>query len=414
LTEVRLAALFDPATEQRDMVRHYMLSDADLAMIRRCRGDHSRLRYALMLCYLRYPGRHLQANERPPATLTAFVAGQIDVCADGIEDALASEQTRRRHAAELQRWLRLRPFNARHGAELSKWLLPQAVENDRLGYLAELVLEECRQRRIIIPPPRTLERLCVAVRYRARRELERRLIDGLSTEQRQRLDALTKRRSETSQSWLAWLRQMPEATTPAAMLGLIERLTHVRAIGLDLARAHRVHQARLAQLAREISRTTAQHIAGYEPQRRHAALTAVALDLIPSLTDHAIDLFDRLMGTMFRKAEDRYVRAFQDDARAINEKVRLYARVGAALIAAREAKRDAFDAIAEVIPWDRFRATVAEAEALARSDDFDAYQKLPEHYAGLRRWAPAFLEAFAFQGVRLLRRCCAPSICCAA
>ncbi len=239
----------------------------------------------------------------------------------------------------------------------------------------------------------------IAVRYRARREIERRPTDGLSAEQLRRLDALTNRRSEAAHSWLAWLRQMPEATKPTAMLGLIERLNHVRAIGLDPARAHRVHQARLAQLARETSRTTAQHIAGYEPRRRHAALTAAVLDLISSLTDQATDLFERLMGTMFRKAEGRYARSFQDDARAINEKVRLYAQVGAALIAAREAKRDAFAAIAEVLPWDRFRETVAEAEALARPDDFDAYQALPEHYAGLRRWAPAFLEAFAFQGV---------------
>ena len=110
-------------------------------------------------------------------------------------------------------------------------------------------------------------------------------------------------------------------------------------------------------------------------------------------------MFERLIGTMFRKAEGRYARAFQADARAINEKVRLYAQIGAALIAAREAKRDAYEAIAEVIPWERFRATVAEAEALARPEEFDAYQALPEHYAGLRRWAPAFLEAFAFQGV---------------
>jgi TnpA family transposase len=399
LTEAQIATLFDPATEQRGLVRYYTLSENDLALIRRCRGDHSRLGYALMLCYLRYPGRHLHANERPPAALTSFVAEQIDVSANCIKDAFASEQTRRRHAAELQRWLRFRPFNARRGAELAKWLLPQAVENDRLSHLAELVLEECRQRRIIIPPPRSLERLCVTVRYRARRELERRLTDGLSAEQRQRLDSLTKRRPETAQSWLAWLRQMPEATKPAAMLGLIERLTYVRAIGLDPARAHHVHQARLAQLARETGRTTAQHIAGYEPQRRHAALTAVILDLIPSLTDHAIDLFDRLMGTIFRKAEGRYVRAFQNDARAINEKVRLYAQVGAALIAARETKRDAFDAIATVLPWGRFKATVAEAETLARSEDFDAYQILPEHYSGLRRWAPAFLEAFVFHGV---------------
>ena len=230
-------------------------------------------------------------------------------------------------------------------------------------------------------------------------EVQRRLTDGLSADQRRRLDALTQRRAETNQSWLAWLRQMPEAAKPVAMLGLIERLDHVRAVGLDPARGHRVHQARLAQLAREAGRTTVQHVAGYERQRRHATLVAVTLDLAASLTDQAIDLFDRLIGTMFRKADERHARAFQADGRAINEKVRLYARVGAALIAARDNKQDAFDAITAVIPWDRFLATVAEAEALARSEEFDAYQMLGEHYAGIRRWAPAFLDAFVFQGV---------------
>src|SRR5947199_673401 len=82
-----------------------------------------------------------------------------------------------------------------------------------------------------------------------------------------------------------------------------------------------------------------------------------------------------------------------------NEKVRLYARVGAALIAARDNKQDPFDAITAVIPWDRFLATVAEAGALARSEEFDPYQTLSEHYAGIRRWAPAFLDAFVFEGV---------------
>ena len=54
LTEAQIAALFDPPTDRRELVRHYTLSGEDLAMIRRCRGDHSRLGYALMLCYLRY------------------------------------------------------------------------------------------------------------------------------------------------------------------------------------------------------------------------------------------------------------------------------------------------------------------------------------------------------------------------
>jgi hypothetical protein len=52
-----------------------------------------------------------------------------------------------------------------------------------------------------------------------------------------------------------------------------------------------------------------------------------------------------------------------------------------------------------VLPWERFLTTVAEAGTLARPDTFDAYQKLGEHYAGVRRWGPAFLAAFEFEGV---------------
>jgi len=391
--------MFDPPSDQRELVRHYTLSAADLAAIWRCRGDHNRLGHALMLCYLRYPGRPLRADERPPAPLLIFVADQLGVLPEWLDDYLSVDRNRRSHAAELQDRLRLRPFGTRPAAELATWLLPHAIEDERLGRLARLAVEECRQRRIVLPWPATLERLCIEVRHQARREVRRRLTNGLSAEQRNRLDALTGRREETGQSWLTWLQQMPEAGTPAAMLGLIERLEHVRAIGIEPGRGHLVHQARLAQLAREAGRTTVQHVAGYERQRRHATLVATTLDLSASLTDQAIDLFDRLIGAMFRKAEGRHARAFQSDARAINEKVRLYARVGAALIAARDDKRDAYSAIIAVIPWEQFRTTVAQAETLARPEAFDTYQDLVQHYIGIRRWSPDFLAAFAFESV---------------
>src|SRR5262249_48050186 len=109
LTEAQIAALFDPPTDRRELVRHCTLSEADIAMIRRRRGDHSRLGYALMLCYLRYPGRPLRINERPPLALISFVAEQIDVRPESIDDYLISGQNRRRHAAELQDRLRLAP-----------------------------------------------------------------------------------------------------------------------------------------------------------------------------------------------------------------------------------------------------------------------------------------------------------------
>ncbi|MBU8547277.1 DUF4158 domain-containing protein [Roseomonas sp. ROY-5-3] len=62
-----MAAPYDPPTEPRDLARHCMLSPKDLASVTRRRGDHSRLGYALMLIYLRHPGRPLSAGEVPPA-----------------------------------------------------------------------------------------------------------------------------------------------------------------------------------------------------------------------------------------------------------------------------------------------------------------------------------------------------------
>ena len=111
--------MFDPPTEQRDLVHHYTLSDADLTSIRRSRGDHNRLGHALMLCYLRYPGRPLRTGERPPAPLLAFVAEQIDVLPESIDAYLAAERSRVSHSAELQDRLRLRPFGPRPAALLA-------------------------------------------------------------------------------------------------------------------------------------------------------------------------------------------------------------------------------------------------------------------------------------------------------
>src|SRR5215831_9836665 len=108
LTETQIAALFDPPTDPRELIRHYTLSADDLAIVHRCRGEHNRLGRALMLCYLRYPGRPLRAGERPPAVLTAFVAEQIDALPTAMEAYLAAERNRQRHAVECQERLRLR------------------------------------------------------------------------------------------------------------------------------------------------------------------------------------------------------------------------------------------------------------------------------------------------------------------
>ena len=113
LTESQRLSLQTPVTDERGMVRHYMLSSEDLALINRRRGDPNRLGFALMLCYLRFPGRILQRGEQPPAALCAFVAEQLSLDAAHFGDYAERDQTRREHVLEIETALGLAPIYPR-------------------------------------------------------------------------------------------------------------------------------------------------------------------------------------------------------------------------------------------------------------------------------------------------------------
>ncbi|MBJ3909368.1 hypothetical protein JGD37_25635, partial [Salmonella enterica subsp. enterica serovar Agona] len=127
-------------------------------------------------------------------------------------------------------------------------------------------------------------------------------------------------------------------------------------------------------------------LAKFEPQRRYATLVALA-----TVTDEIIDLHDRILGKLFNAAKNKHQQQFQASGKAINAKVRLYGRIGQALIDAKQSGRDAFAAIEAVMSWDSFAESVTEAQKLAQPDDFDFLHRIGESYATLRRYAPEFL-----------------------
>ena len=136
----------------------------------------------------------------------------------------------------------------------------------------------------------------------------------------------------------------------------------------------------------------------YSILRRTDEVTfAMLLETSATLTDEILDLNDRLLGSTFAKAKRDFEASFQDAGRAINDKVRLYAKIGQALIEAKASQSDPFLAIESIVPWERFTQTVAEAEQLARTEDFDYLGFLGDSYPQLRRYMPTLLETFDFK-----------------
>ena len=213
---------------------------------------------------------------------------------------------------------------------------------------------------------------------------------------------------------MGWLREPPGAANPTNVLRRLDRLETLRAANVPAEWGRRVHHNRLVQLAREGAATTVTHLRDLEPTRRYATLVAVVIEATATLTDQAIDLHTRVIGSAFNKARRKHMEQFEASAKAVNEKVDLYARVGRAVLDARRAGGDLHAAVESVLNWAELEKTVKEAEGLARPHGFDHLGGIGEHYGQVRRYAPRLLDALDFRAslatrelldaARLLRR----------
>ena len=374
-----------------DLIRQYTFSEADLSLIRQRRGDANRLGMAVQMSLLRFPGQGLLPDAIVPATLLRWIARQLRIDPACWAQYAEREETRREHLLELRAYMGCEPFGLSHYRQALHAATDLALQTDKGVVLANSVLDGLRQRRIILPTLDVIERLCAEAITRANRRIHAALTEALTPEHRARLGDLLKRRKGSKLTTLAWLRQSPVKPNSRHMLEHIERLKAWRAVDLPAGIERRVHQNRLLKIAREGGQMTPADLAKFEPQRRYATLVALAIEGMATVTDEIIDLHERIIGRLFAAAKNKHQQQFQASGKAINDKVRLYGRIGQALLEAKKSGGDAFAAIEAVMPWEDFSASVAEAQKLAQPEDFDFLRRIGDSYATLRRYAGEFL-----------------------
>jgi len=108
------------AIGERELARYYTLSPEEMAVIAQRRRPSNRLGFAVQLCYLRFPGRPLHANEQVAEPILAYIAAQLD-----LDPAVMRDYARERDTTRLPiaRWPRgsCRPRWGPIAASLSSW-----------------------------------------------------------------------------------------------------------------------------------------------------------------------------------------------------------------------------------------------------------------------------------------------------
>jgi len=389
--------LFGIRTEASEMAKHYVLSAEDLALIRAKRRSGNRLGFAVELCLLRHPGQGLGFGEHPPEAMIAFVARQLNVSPTAFSDYALRDQTRREHAVELQKLLGVRSFRLADWRACLQVGANAAWATDRGEPIVQAMLAHLRAERVLVPAAAVLERIGLAARVRARKRVFQTLAEGLTDAAREALENLLMFDSALRRSRFAWLRDFAESPAPSNMRGLLDRLEYVRGLGIDAAHAKRIHPVRLGRLVAEAAVMTVQHIADLEPARRTAILVAQTADLEPRLADATLAMFEKYIGSLFSKAQNRDERRFQATKRDVAKALLLFRRTIAALKQAQETGEDGVAVVDREVGLKQLDDTLPIISAVAEVAGQDILVTAAERYSVVRRFSPRLLAAFRFE-----------------
>jgi len=392
LSAAEQASLITLPASQDELIQHYTLSDTDLALIRQRRGEANRLGFAVQLCMLRFPGYAFGNDREVPAHVVQWVARQVRANPDSWGDYAQRDTTRREHLQELRSYLAVRPFGLADYRFLVHQMTDLATQTDKAVVLAANALQQLRNRSVMLPAVSVIDRICAEGISRANKRIYRTLTEPLSDIHRRSLDALLTNRPGTGVTMLSWLRQSPRKPNSRFMMEHIERLKAFQALNLPEGIGRYVHQNRLLKIAREGGQMVPRDLSRFEDQRRYATLVALAIEGMATVTDEIVDLHDRILMRLFNAAKNKHQQRFHQQGKAINEKILLYTRIGKALVEAKLAGMDPYDAIEAVLPWDEFAKSIDEAAHLAQPESFDHLYLMGEHFYTLRRYTPEFLD----------------------
>jgi TnpA family transposase len=377
---------------QDDLIRYYTFNESDLSLIRQHRGDANRLGFAVQLCLLRYPGYALSNEVTVSEPVIQWVAHQIRAETASWHKYGNRDETRREHFQELRAYLRVSPFSLTNYRLLVRSLTDIAMQTDKGLLLAEHALDTLRQQKVILPALTVIDRVCAEAVTRANQRIYRLLTEPLMEQHRNRLDGLLKLKPDSNITWLIWLRQSPLKPNSRQMLEHIDRLKTFQLLALPEGIGRNIHQNRMLKIAREGGQMTPQDLSKFKDERRYATLVALALEGMATVTDELVDLHDRIMINVFNTAKNKHQQQFQEHGKSINNKIRLYSKIGHALLEARKSGHDPYTAIESIIPWNDFTQSVTEADRLAQPESFDHLHLVGEKFNMLRRYTPEFLS----------------------
>jgi Domain of unknown function (DUF4158) len=386
-----------PEVARAELIRHFTLTGADEAFVRRFRGQGNMLGAAVQLCALPWLGFVPDEVRSAPAVAVARLSEQLGIPMGELRGYGLREQTRTDHLREVARYLGWRTMDELAWKQLQEFLFARAMEHDAPRLLFRLACEYLAAARRIRPGPVNLLERVATAREQARAETWARVAHLLDDERRTDLDRLLVVDPQLGRTPLAWLGTGPTQATPGAVNAELKKLACLRRLGvhsLDLSVLPAERRRFLAGVGR---RLTAPALQRRDPERRYSILLTLLTQSAVDVLDEVLLLFDQALSGRESVAKAKLTEALAERARDGEDRQALLDEILAVLVHPEIADEEVGGRLRAGVGLERLRAAwTARPKRLPR--DHGHLAMLDASMGYLRQFAPEVLRAVRFAG----------------
>jgi hypothetical protein len=259
-------------------------------------------------------------------------------------------------------------FSGHRARELNTWLAGEAENATSNHDLAHLFVDECRRTRTILPGVSVVERLCADALVAAERRIDSAIVARLDEAMKARLDDLLTEMVEGKISRFVWLRQFEVGQNSADATRLLDRLEFLQEINLSTDILAGVPPHRVTRLQRQGERYFADGLRDISSNRRLAIIAVCVIAWRAALADAVIETHDRIVGRTWQGAKKLCDAKIVDAKTAVQDTLRAFKSLGAALLDARSDGAPLDQATELACGWERLEGLVATAAGADRHD----------------------------------------------
>jgi len=306
-----------------------------------------------------------------PAGAIMVLARQLNIPDSECLSRYTATKQRWEHTAEIRRHYGYRLFSEPFIQwRLSRWLYALCwTGTDRPSVLFDRATSWLVAGKVLLPGASVVERLIAQVRSRANRRLWRSLTDGISCEQRDRLESILTVPDDNRQSAFDRLRHGPTLQSVPELVRAIARLAEIQNLTCNLPQVDHLPRTRLLSLARYANAVNAQTMSRLSDERRIATVLAFIKVLEASAADDVMDLFDvvltRTVNDALKERQKTRLRGLRDlDAAALTLR-----KACAVLLNEEIAARTVKQAVFSKVPKAAIESAITQIDDLTRDPD---------------------------------------------